>query len=199
MSFHEYIDIRVIVQALLVFVVFTFITGILYPFLITGLAQIFFPHQANGSFVEVHGKIIGSELIGQNFTGEKYFHGRPSAVDYSANLSGTNNFGPTNPTYLSLIQSRVDQIRRENNLNTTTPIPADLILDSASGLDPHISIETALIQVHRVASARGISEEKVRDLVLSKVEYAEFGLLSANRVNVLELNIALDSINQGVD
>lgn len=182
--------------ALTIFAFFTIITGVIYPLVVTGIAQIAFPHQANGSLVITEdGKAVGSELIGQQFDEPKYFWGRPSAAReaYNAAASSGSNYGPLNPALLDMVQARIDALKAADPDNTL-PIPVDLVTASGSGLDPHISVASALYQVQRVASARGLSEADVVALVNQYTEGRQFGFLGEPRVNVLLLNIALDQI-----
>ena len=171
----------------------TLITGVIYPLAVTGLAQVLFPHQANGSLIIVDGKTYGSELIGQPFDDPRYFWGRPSAAGYNAAASSGSNYGPMNPALMEMVQARVDALHAADPENTL-PIPIDLVTASASGLDPHISVAAALYQVHRVATARGLNEEEVTALVQEYTEGRQLGFLGEPRVNVLLLNLALDGI-----
>ena len=173
--------------------VLTVLTGLLYPGLVTGLAKIIFPHQANGSLIEVQGKVIGSELIGQKFTKPEYFQGRPSAAGdgYDAANSGASNFGPTNQALISRIQGDAEKFRKENP-DFRGPIPADLLTASASGLDPDLSPASAAAQVPRVAKARGVAAAQIEDLVEQATTSRQLGFLGEPRVNVLRLNLALD-------
>jgi K+-transporting ATPase KdpC subunit len=171
----------------------TVITGVIYPLTVTGLAQVLFPHQANGSLIVMDGKSYGSELIGQQFDDPKYFWGRPSAAGYNAAASSGSNFGPMNPSLEEVVQARMDALHAADP-NNTLPIPVDLVTTSASGLDPHISVASALYQVSRVASARGWSEAEVTSLVEKFTEGRQFGIFGEPRVNVLLLNLALDEI-----
>lgn len=176
-------------KGLLIFAVFSIGTGLAYPFAITGLAQWLFSGQAQGSLVTAGGKVVGSRLIGQGFSGPAYFHGRPSANKYDASNSGGSNYGPTNRKYLEEVAGRVKEVRSENNLPADAPVPADLVLASASGLDPDISLPAALVQVPRIAKARGMSEDVVKGVVAGLTKGQRWG---HDRVNVLELNLALD-------
>lgn len=180
----------------------TFITGVIYPLTVTGLAQVLFPYQANGSVILVNGKPVGSELIGQQFDDPKYFWGRISATGtfpYNAfnaeNLTGSSgsNYGPLNPALKEMVQARIDALKAAAP-NNTLPIPVDLVTASGSGLDPHISVAAALYQVSRVAAARGLSEAEVASLVEEYTEGRQFGFLGEPRVNVLKLNLALDEL-----
>ncbi|MBP8745716.1 MAG: potassium-transporting ATPase subunit KdpC [Syntrophorhabdus sp.] len=182
-------------RALCVFIVITILTGLAYPFLITRVAGLLFPRQANGSLVIVDGKTIGSELIGQKFTNPGYFHGRPSAVDNSASNSGGSNAGPSNTKFFEEVGRRIDKVRKDNGLTKVIPIPADLALASSSGLDPHISLEAAKLQVKRVAKVRGLSESEVQKLLQRYIELPLLGFLGQERVNVLRLNLALDELS----
>ena len=172
------------------------ITGVAYPLLVTGLSQVLFPHQANGSLTPVNGKIAGSELIGQRFTKPQYFHGRPSAAgndgyDAVAAGGGASNYGPTNQKLIDRVQADLKTFRAENP-TFTGPVPADLLTTSASGLDPDISPASAEAQVGRVSAARGMTVEALRQLIAAHTQGRQFGILGEPRVNVLELNLALD-------
>ena len=197
--------LRLIRPAIVVLVALTLITGLVYPLAMTGIAQVLFPHQAQGSLIERNGTVVGSELIGQVFESDKYFHGRPSATTapdpndstktvpapYNAANSGASNLGPSNKALIDRVQGDMDKLKQQT---PSTPIPADLVTTSASGLDPHISPEAALFQVPRIAKARNLPEDRIRQLVTDHTEERFLGLLGEPRVNVLLLNLALDQL-----
>lgn len=184
--------------ALTLFVALSLITGLAYPLLTTGLAQALFPQQANGSLIEQNGKVIGSGLIGQAFSGNHYFWGRPSATSpqsYNAGNSGGSNLGPTNKAQLDAVKGNLDTIRKAHPTQTG-PVPVDLVTASASGLDPEISAAAAYYQVDRIAQARQLPAEKVRQLVAQHVIAKTFGVFGQARVNVLRLNLDLDKLSK---
>jgi len=186
--------IKLLKRATLCLICLTLLTGLIYPLIVTGLAQLFFREQANGSLIKHNNEIVGSALIAQNFNSVKYFHGRPSAVAYDAAASGASNLGGTNKKLLENIEKNIKEVRRENNLSDQQAIPSDLVTTSASGLDPEISVESAYLQVNRIAKARNLSVEKIRNLVKTQIIGRQFGILGESRVNVLKLNIALDKL-----
>jgi potassium-transporting ATPase KdpC subunit len=182
--------------AIVLFALLTVLTGLVYPFVITGVAQAVFPRQSNGSLIYRNGQPIGSILIGQPFSAPKYFWGRLSATSpfpYNAASSSGSNYGPLSSALTDAVQSRIDALKSADPTNNQ-PIPVDLVTASASGLDPHISPAAALYQIPRVARARGLSEDQVRALVTQFTEGRQFGILGEPRVNVLRLNLALDGV-----
>jgi potassium-transporting ATPase KdpC subunit len=197
--------LRELRPAIVLVIILTLITGLIYPLVMTGIAGVLFPTQAQGSLVEIDGKVVGSSLIGQEFTSDKYFHGRPSATTapdpndssktvpapYNAANSGGSNLGPTNKALIDRVKADVDKLKQEN---PSAPVPIDLVTTTASGLDPDITPEAALFQVPRVAKARNIPEDRLRQLVNDHVEGRLLGLFGEPRVNVLALNMALDGV-----
>ncbi len=209
---------RQLLPAIVMMVVFTLLVGVAFPLVITGIAQLGFADQANGSELSVHGRVVGSRLLGQTFTKAEYFHGRPSAAgaaatgsdatdpnddtktvpndpkDLSQDISSGSNWGPTNPDLLAAVKDRVAAYRKENGLARDAQVPVDAVTASGSGLDPHISIANARIQARRVARVRGASLATVRRLIDAHTDGRPLGFLGEPGVNVLELNIALDRL-----
>jgi K+-transporting ATPase ATPase C chain len=183
--------------AVSLFILLTAVTGVVYPLAVTGLAKVAFPEAADGSLIVKDGKPVGSSLIGQNFSDPKYFWGRPSATSpqpYNASASSGSNQGPLNPALVDAVKGRIDALKAANPDNKL-PIPADLVNASASGLDPHISPEAAAYQVARVASQRHLPPADIKALVSQHTEGRQWGVFGEPRVNVLQLNIALDSLH----
>jgi len=188
--------LQMIRPALISLIIFTGITGIIYPVAVTGLAQVLFPVQAKGSIIVRNGSPVGSSLIGQSFDDPKYFWGRPSATQpfaYNAAASSGSNLGQSNPALLQLVQARIASLR-EADPHNKKPIPVDLVTASGSGLDPHISPAAAEYQVQRVANARRLNEARIRDLIAACTEGQQLGILGEPRVNVLRLNLVLDEL-----
>jgi potassium-transporting ATPase KdpC subunit len=188
--------------ALVLLLIFTLLTGVVYPLVVTGIAQVIFPHQSNGSLITSNDKTVGSELIGQQFDEPQYFWGRISSTgDFpynafnAASLTGSSgsNYGPTNPVFIEMVQARIDALHTADPSNTQ-PIPVDLVTSSGSGLDPNISVAAAEYQIPRVARARGMSEADMQTLVDKYTQARTIGFLGEPRVNVLRLNLALDGI-----
>jgi K+-transporting ATPase ATPase C chain len=183
-----------LLRAVLIFFVFSLMTGLAYPLGITGLARLFFAQKAAGSLVADNGRVVGSELIGQKFASPRYFHSRPSANDYDAANSGGSNLGPASAKHIKEVAARVQKARGENGIGPESPVPADMVLASASGLDPHISMDAVLVQAPRVAAARGLPPEALKALVESTAEGTYAG--GQPRVNVLLLNLAADRLQE---
>ena len=195
---NKYIRPAVVITLLL-----TVLTGLIYPGIVTALAQLIFPYQANGSLHSVNGKLVGSDLIGQYWTSLRYFHGRPSVTvnpstgtpePYAADNSTASNLGPTNSALIQTVQKRVAELKKENPNAPPGPVPVDLVTSTGSGLDPDISIAGALYQVPRVAQTRGLSQDKVKQLVMNNVTGRFLGIFGEPFVNVLDLNLALDAL-----
>jgi len=183
--------------AVALLILLTLITGVIYPLVVTGLAQVFFPRKTHGSLIVADGQVLGSELIGQPYDAPQYFWGRLSAtlpLPYNAAASSGSNLGPLHADLVEAVQARINALRAADP-GDTAPIPVDLVTASASGLDPHITVAAALYQVPRVARARGLSEDQVRSLVLRFAEGRQLGILGEPRMNVLKLNLALDGVH----
>jgi len=188
--------LRLLLQSVLCLAVLTILTGLVYPLLVTGVAEVVFPHQAHGSLITHGGRAVGSELIGQAFSDTRYFWGRPSAttpMPYNAGSSGGSNLGPTNPDLGKQVKERVEALRAADPGNAK-PVPVDLVTASGSGLDPDISPAAAEFEAPRIARARGLPESVVLDLVRQHTKQRFLGVLGEPRVNVLELNLALDAL-----
>ncbi|MDF2563626.1 MAG: K+-transporting ATPase, subunit [Massilibacillus sp.] len=186
-------------SAIRMLILMTVVLGVIYPLGMTGVAQVIFPEQANGSLIYKQGSLVGSKLIGQNFSSEGYFHGRPSAAGddgYDAASSAGSNLGPTSKKLLSSIAERSEQIRLENGLAENAIVPSDLVTASGSGLDPHITVAAAQIQAQRVAKARNLTEAQTLALIEKNTENPQIGFLGEKRVNVLSLNLALDEVTK---
>ena len=186
-----------ILRSFLLLVIFTIILGFLYPLLITGISKIIFPYRSSGSLIKYEGKIVGSELIGQNFTGEQYFHPRPSAAGkdgYDPLSSGGSNYAPANEDFISAVKERISNLRKENKLEDYIKIPSDAVTSSGSGLDPDISVDNALLQIDRIAKKRNISVSEINDLIRQNTEKRILGFLGEPKVNVLKLNLLLDNL-----
>jgi len=186
---------KLLKQSILVTIVLTVLTGVLYPLIVTAIAQVAFKDQANGSLIQKNGQIVGSEFLAQQFTGDKYFWPRPSAGGYATVPSGASNLGPTSQKLSDAVATNAAAFRAAHKLPADAPVPADMVFASGSGLDPHISPAAARLQVGRVAAARGIGEEQVRTLTEKFIEPPQWGFLGESRVNVLRLNLALDDIS----
>jgi K+-transporting ATPase ATPase C chain len=186
---------KLFIQSILLTIIFTVLTGVLYPLVITGIAQVAFHDKANGSLIERDGKVVGSGLLAQQFTGDKYFWPRPSAGSYGTVPSGASNLGPTSQALQSNVTANAAAFRTGNKLAADAPVPADMVFTSASGLDPHISPEAARLQVARIATTRGIGADQVKALVEKFVESPQWGIFGEARVNVLRLNLALDEMD----
>ena len=182
--------------AIKIFLAMTLLVGVAYPLVVTGIAQVAFQHEADGSLIKENGRVVGSELIGQPFEGDKWFQPRPSAADYDGLASGGTNLGPTNPELINAVKQRVKQYRKQNGLGANEAVPVDAVTSSGSGLDPHISKLNAQYQARRVADARGISMKKLQQLIDDNTDDASLGFLGEPGVNVLQLNLALRNAAQ---
>lgn len=183
---------KLLMQSIMLTIVLTVLTGVLYPLVVTAIAQVAFKDQANGSLIEKNGQVVGSEFLAQQFTGDKYFWPRPSAGGYATVPSGASNKGPTSVDLQKAVDARASAFRTAHKLAENAPVPADMVFASGSGLDPHISPEAARLQVVRVATARNVSEDSLKAIVERFVEPPQWGFLGQARVNVLRLNLALD-------
>lgn len=189
-----------IIPSVRILIFFTILTGILYPVGITVIALGLFPYQANGSMIERNGRVVGSELIGQGFAGDRYFHPRPSAIAYDPVPSGGSNWGPTDVRMADSVSARRDAFIRKNGVPGGVAVPKEMLFASGSGVDPHISPDAALLQADRVAAARGFDSKKsdaLKELVLRSAEPPQFALFGEPRINVLKLNLALDAWERG--
>ena len=186
-----------ILRSFLLLVIFTIILGFLYPLLITGISKIIFPYRSSGSLIKYEGKIVGSELIGQNFKGEQYFHPRPSAAGkdgYDPLSSGGSNYAPANEDFISAVKERISNLRKDNNLEDNIKIPSDAVTSSGSGLDPDISVGNAILQADRIAKKRNIPVAEINDLIQQNTAKRMLGFLGEPKVNVLKLNLLLDNL-----
>ena len=186
-----------ILRSFLLLIIFTIILGFLYPLLITGISKIIFPYRSSGSLIKYEGKIVGSELIGQNFTGEQYFHPRPSAAGkdgYDPLSSGGSNYAPANEDFISAVKERISNLRKDNNLEDNIKIPSDAVTSSGSGLDPDISVGNAILQADRIAKKRNIPVAEINDLIQQNAAKRMLGFLGEPKVNVLKLNLLLDNL-----
>ncbi|MHB8277267.1 MAG: K(+)-transporting ATPase subunit C [Candidatus Humimicrobiaceae bacterium] len=189
--------VKNILRSFLLLIIFTIILGFLYPLLITGISKIIFHYRSSGSLIKYGDKIVGSELIGQNFTGEQYLHPRPSAAGkdgYDPLSSGGSNYAPTNEDFISAVKERISNLRKENNLEDYIKIPSDAVTSSGSGLDPDISVDNAILQADRIAKKRNIPVSEINDLIRQNTEKRMLGFLGEPKVNVLKLNLLLDNL-----
>lgn len=180
-------------NAIVIFALFTVMLGIVYPLVITGISQLAFSDQANGNLIKQNGEVIGSQLIGQDFSSPQYFHGRPSAIDYNSSTSSGSNLGPDNRRLINNVTENIENVKSEDSISSDGKVPADLVEMSASGLEGYIYVDSAMIQVPRIAQARNISESEVKKVI---ADNEEFQLLGKPIVNVLKLNIALDKLKK---
>jgi potassium-transporting ATPase KdpC subunit len=186
-----------ILRSFLLLIIFIIMLGFLYPLLITGVSKIFFPFRSTGSFIKSEDKIVGSELLGQNFKGEQYFHPRPSAAGkdgYDPLSSGGSNYAPTNEDFISIVKERINNFRKDNNLKDDIKIPSDAVTSSGSGLDQDITVDNALLQAGRIAKKRNIPVSDINDLIRKNTEKRMLGFLGEPKVNVLKLNLLLDNL-----
>lgn len=190
---------KLVGQSLLIFVCFTLLTGLVYPCLMTGFALLAFPDKANGSMIRMNGKVVGSGLIGQDFSSGRYFHGRPSSLNYQADNSGGYNYGPASSNLIMMVSNRILDIRKKERISALEPVPSDMVLASGSGLDPDISVENAMIQAKRVASVRKLELTAVEKIVRNHTDKPLLGIVGVSKVNVLKLNLEIDKISEGND
>lgn len=186
-----------LISSFRVLILLSIVTGVVYPLTMTGIAQALFPYQANGTILSKEGKPIGSELIGQHFEAPGYFHGRPSAAGqdgYDGANSAGSNLGPTNKTLLETVEKNIEKVRKENEMQPSQAVPSDMVLASASGLDPHITPAAAYLQAKRVAKERGLKVQQVENLIQRQLEGRQFGIFGEPRINVLKLNMALEQL-----
>ena len=182
-----------ILVSIRVYIIFTVLLGLIYPFVVTVIAQVILPYQANGSIMINGDKVVGSKLIGQNFSNPEYFHSRPSANNYDAVNSGGTNLGPSSKKLIDTTADKIANVRQENGLSSDTKIPSDMVLSSASGLDPHISVQSALLQVNRISKIRGITVKNLKKMINNNTDSDFIGIWGCSGVNVLKLNLAVDN------
>ena len=182
-----------ILVSIRVYIIFTVLLGLIYPFVVTVIAQVILPYQANGSIMINGDKVVGSKLIGQNFSNPEYFHSRPSANNYDAVNSGGTNLGPSSKKLIDTTADKIANVRQENGLSSDTKIPSDMVLSSASGLDPHISVQSALLQVNRISKIRGITVKDLKKMINNNTDPDFIGIWGCSGVNVLKLNLAIDN------
>ena len=188
-----------ILLSIRVYLIFTVLLGFIYPFVVTVIVQIILPYQANGSIISKNGKVIGSKLIGQNFSNPEYFHSRLSANNYDGVNSGGTNFGPSSRKLMDSTAEKIAKVRQENGLSSDTQIPSDMVLSSASGLDPHISLQSALLQVNRISKIRGIAVKDLKKMINNNTDSDFIGIWGCSGVNVLKLNLAVDNFGKDLN
>jgi len=188
-----------ILLSIRVYLIFTVLLGFIYPFVVTVIVQIILPYQANGSIISKNGKVIGSKLIGQNFSNPEYFHSRLSANNYDGVNSGGTNFGPSSRKLMDSTAEKIAKVRQENGLSSDTQIPSDMVLSSASGLDPHISLQSALLQVNRISKIRGIAVKDLKKMINNNTDPDFIGIWGCSGVNVLKLNLAVDNFGKDLN
>jgi len=188
-----------ILLSIRVYLIFTILLGFIYPFVVTVIVQVILPYQANGSIINKNDKVIGSKLIGQNFSNPEYFHSRPSANNYDGVNSGGTNLGPSSKKLIDSTAEKITKIRQENGLGSDTQIPSDMVLSSASGLDPHISLRNALLQVNRISKIRGIAVKDLKKMINNNTDSDFIGIWGCSGVNVLKLNLAVDNFGKDLN